>query len=544
MNQSDPNPNHATKSQRIHRRASQSLSGAHTPRRGIRFLAILYSVGFTLAYGGELIFQDSRQDMLEFPKFLFALISIACALIVLALSYWKRMGDELLSWLVHGWILLAILGIYSTENWYNMLVLTVGVESHHMGISWACVLLALFPILVQSDLKRTILTGLIGATLGPIYLLLLGSSVHTLADPSQLIGFSLPLYICAAISMIPSIVLARHRRDLERAMLLGAYKLEKKIGQGGMGEVWRAEHQMLATPAAIKLIRPESFGTSLSISNTAHSALRRFQREAQATASLESPHTIQVYDFGVTEEQSFYYVMELLNGLDAQSLVNRFGPVSPNRAISILEQACHSLEEAHEQGLIHRDIKPSNIFICRRGLDCDYVKVLDFGLVKSFSSAKKETRLTMDGTVTGTPSCMAPEVAMGRNDLDQRIDLYALGCVAYWLITAHDVFESESSVGMMVQHVHDEPEPPSSRTRQPIPKDFEELILRCLAKDPEERPQTATEFREALVNCSSCESWTQDEARQWWEDNGLDKTPEAGESEEPISVTDPTLVAD
>ena len=197
-----------------------------------------------------------------------------------------------------------------------------------------------------------------------------------------------------------------------------------------MGEVWRAEHRLLARDAAIKLVRPEVLGARND--QEVQLTLRRFEREAQATAALNSPHTIQVFDFGITQDGTFYYVMELLAGRDLESLVREFGPLPAARTIYLLRQVCHSLADAHARGLVHRDVKPANIYVCRMGLDYDFAKVLDFGLVKIRNRPSADSLTTMDQSTTGTPAYMAPECILGDVDVDRRADVYALGCVAYF----------------------------------------------------------------------------------------------------------------
>ena len=217
----------------------------------------------------------------------------------------------------------------------------------------------------------------------------------------------------------------------------------ERIGAGGMGEVWRAQHRLLARPAAIKLIRSSMLGES---QRAREALVRRFEREARETAALGSTHTIDVYDFGVTEEGDFYYVMELLEGLSLERLVQEFGAVDPGRTVYLLRQVCHSLGEAHARGLVHRDVKPANIMVCRLGPDDDFVKVLDFGLVKHTAAGQTVTMLSMEGTVVGTPGYMAPEIALGRADVDGRTDIYSLGCVAYYMLTGQPVFSGDTPV--------------------------------------------------------------------------------------------------
>jgi serine/threonine-protein kinase len=280
---------------------------------------------------------------------------------------------------------------------------------------------------------------------------------------------------------------------------------------------------MLVRPAAVKLIRATAFGSIDSAES--RRLTERFEREAQATAALRSAHTVQLYDFGITEDGTFYYVMELLDGLDLQTFITRFGPVSAERAIHILHQACHSLSDAHSHGLVHRDIKPANLFLCRMGLEYDFVKVLDFGLVKvqrpQDPQATLVTLATGSGShlPTGTPAYMPPEIALGERTVDGRADLYALGCVGYWLLTGELVFKEESPMAMLVQHVRGTVVPPSQRTEIAIPASLEQLILSCLEKDPRERPQSADDLARRLAEIDGANAWTDVRARRWWETN-------------------------
>jgi serine/threonine-protein kinase len=271
---------------------------------------------------------------------------------------------------------------------------------------------------------------------------------------------------------------------------------------------------MLARDSAIKLIRPEMLYRG-GLDDRAI-VLRRFEREARATAALRSPHTVNLYDYGAADDGRFYYVMELLDGLDLETLVQEFGPLPAGRAIFLLCQAAKSLAEAHENGLVHRDIKPRNIFTCRMGTDCDFIKVLDFGLVK-VSSSEMQTQLTREDVTTGTPAYMAPEVAMGKAGFDGRADLYSLGCVGYWLVTGQLVFDAPSSMAMVVAHVQTPPVPPSRRTELGVPQSFERVILQCLEKDPARRPGTALEFAGLLCACQDVEPWAGKDAQQWWD---------------------------
>jgi serine/threonine-protein kinase len=282
-----------------------------------------------------------------------------------------------------------------------------------------------------------------------------------------------------------------------------------------MGEVWRARHRMLARPAAIKLIRTGD-GKDGKGAGIAEETIRRFEREAQTIAELRSPHTVELFDFGVSDDGAFYYAMELLEGLDADTLVRRFGPIPSERAIFLLRQVCHSLSEAESRGLVHRDVKPANIFLCRYGEEYDFVKVLDFGIVRAVHEIEESVPLlTRENSVLGTPAFIAPEQALG-GTVDGRADLYATGCVAYWLLTGEVVFTAETAMAMIMKHAQEPPAPPSTRTERQIPQPLEDLVLSCLAKDPADRPQSARELSRRLAELPGAEAWTQEHARAWW----------------------------
>ena len=293
------------------------------------------------------------------------------------------------------------------------------------------------------------------------------------------------------LATIVSRVLYGLRQQVAEATELGQYLLEEKIGGGGMGEIWRARHRLLIRPAAIKLIRPRALGT---MSGNPELLMRRFEREARATAALTSPHTVQLYDFGVTEDGRLYYVMELLDGLDLDTLVKLHGPLPAERVVHLLRQVCAALQDAHGNGLVHRDIKPANVMVSRAGTTFDFVKVLDFGLVRLDSArvaGKDAINLSAEDSWSGTPGYMAPEVVLGAADTDYRVDLYALGCVAYWLLTRKMVFEGENVMQVMMQHAQVPPTRPSVRVEVAIPAPLEDLVMECLQKNPADRPASA-----------------------------------------------------
>lgn len=290
------------------------------------------------------------------------------------------------------------------------------------------------------------------------------------------------------------------------AKRLGQYTLDEKLGEGGMGMVYRAHHAMLHRPTAVKL---------LSVDKTNSQSLARFEREVQLTSRLNHPNTIAIYDYGRTPEGIFYYAMEYLQGINLEDLIKQHGPQSEGRVIYILDQICGSLAEAHAIELIHRDIKPANIMLTERGGLHDFVKVLDFGLAKALDS-KKSSSVTSAGTFTGTPLYMSPESIEHPDNVDARGDLYAVGAVGYFLLTGTPVFDAESVISILQKHVSATPDSPSTRLGSPISADLERVILRCLSKSVADRPQTAAELADDLARCQSAGAWTRKEADQWW----------------------------
>jgi len=382
------------------------------------------------------------------------------------------------------------------------------------GVSWIAVIILLFAAMVPSSPRKTLVAAFAAASMGPVAAEIwhtLGAEVPRLG---QALILSIPNYLCAGVAGVIAHIIYRLGGEVRKAREMGSYVLGDLIGRGGMGEVWRATHRFLARPAAIKLIQPEMLGDVTQA--PAQLLVQRFKREAHAAAMLRSPHTIQLYDFGVANDGTFYYVMELLNGMDLQTLVSEHGPLPPARAIHILAQVCESLAEAHERGLVHRDIKPANIQICRLGRECDFVKVLDFGLVKSEVPSTAEPGLTAPNIVAGTPAYLSPETALGEA-VDHRTDVYSCGCVAYWMLTGRQVFQAQNAMQMIAHHIQTPPDPPSRYSAYPIPSALDELVLACLAKRPSDRPASAVELGDRLGLCDVTSHWTRDDARRWWE---------------------------
>ena len=381
-------------------------------------------------------------------------------------------------------------------------------------ISWTGVVILMFAAIVPSTPVKTLVASLIAVSMTPLAMLLAKArGVWDYGSNINVVIMHYPDYLLAGVAVVISHVITKLGRQVAKARELGSYELGELLGRGGMGEVYKARHRMLARPAAIKLIRPEMLhGQS---GESAQITVQRFRREAESAANLRSPHTVELYDFGIAEDQTMYYVMELLDGMDLQSLIQAYGPLPAGRAVGILRQACQSLEEAHARGLVHRDIKPANIHVGRLGLEHDFVKVLDFGLVKSVAGASSgESRATAAGSTPGTPAYMAPEMALGE-PVDGRADIYSLGCVAYYLLTGARVFEAANIYQAIAMTLRDEPVPPSQRTGNAIPPALERLVLSCLAKKAYDRPRSVAELSRALA-AIDVPPWTEEQAREWW----------------------------
>jgi len=382
-----------------------------------------------------------------------------------------------------------------------------------LGISSLGPWIVLVGVIIPNRPIWTLVTALAAATTWPVAFTI-NTARHGFAVPpwGQLLVWPTINYLMAVLAYGIGRRTYGAARQIQMAMELGSYRLESPIGQGGMGEVWKATHQMLARPAAIKLVKPEM--VSGASARQADLFVKRFRREANVIAGLQSPHTVHLFDFGFSKDGQLYYVMELLDGVSLQSLVSTFGPQPAARVVAFLRQICASLEEAHQQGLVHRDLKPSNVMTCKVALSYDFIKVLDFGLAKSVAN-EEESQLTMHGVATGTPGYIAPEVALGDRAVDARADLYALGCVAYYELTGTLVFPDENPVSMALKHVQARPDPPSQRTELQIPSDLERIVLHCLEKDPAARPATARDLNAMLATCD-VPAWTDDHAAEWW----------------------------
>jgi len=389
----------------------------------------------------------------------------------------------------------------------------------HIGsthiVSYNAVWIAFFPMLVPCAPKKTLIKSTVAATMNPVALALIVTTTDVAwPSTSDIAWLFLPVYGSALLAYVSAGVMTRLGAQASKATRLGTYELVERIGLGGMGEVWRARHDLLARPAAIKLIRSDQ-GDGTPVRD--EQMVRRFEREAQTTASLKSPHTVQLYDFGVTDSGTFYYVMEMLEGGTLEQLVENTGPLPPARAVHIVRQALDSLAEAHSYGLVHRDIKPANVHVGQRGLIEDYVKVLDFGLVKL--ARAHETRgsvmVSKENQITGTPAYLAPEALTGAAPVDARTDLYAVGCMLHWMLTGRLAFSGDTPMKMAIAHVTETPEPPSAYSSHHIPAELDELVLACLEKDPEDRPASAIELSQRLASIALPDSRPDSQSEPW-----------------------------
>ena len=388
-----------------------------------------------------------------------------------------------------------------------------------VGLSWVTAWVLLFTIAVPTPPRTALVAAILSVSAVPVVIGLIissGTTALALTGGEFFFGLVFPNLLIVLMAYTGARIVYGLGKAVREAREMGSYRLVEPLGKGGMGEVWRAEHRTLARPAAIKLIRPEVLGSGGF--EGAEVLQRRFEREAQATALLRSPHTIELYDFGVTDDGTFYYVMELLDGLDLEQLIDRFGPVPPERAVHFLRDLADSLAEAHDVGLVHRDVKPANVYACRQGRDMDFVKVLDFGMVKPTNTPVEDAvKLTAEHSTGGTPAFMSPEQAFGESDLDGRSDIYSVGCIGYWLLTGRYVFQARTAMDMLMQHVKQEASPPSEHSEIAIPAELDALILRCLSKERSDRPQTGDQLRAALDGVPLSESWTRTRARKWWD---------------------------
>ena len=480
-----------------------SISDRDLLQKRLTAVSLVLFLAVTIFYVRGLYIQDQPMELQ-----LFALCMLAISTAVLMLKQFSVGILRIIEVFVFGTMILLLSTKYSTviaqmskegifsEVSLNRVYLCAGLAN----------LIVVYGLFLPNNWKRTFLF-VIAATSAYFFTIVF---IKFSYDSLELIDLWTAAHFATAaiIASYGSFVIFSLRKEMLDAKRIGSYRILKKIASGGMGEVWEAQHQMLTRPAAVKIIRPDVIRTS-------ENALIRFEREAEAIAQLESPHTVQIFDFGVANSGNFYYAMELLNGLDLDQLVDQHGHLPIPRAVYILKQICKSLIEAHHKGLVHRDIKPANIFLCQRGCEYDFVKVLDFGMVKRDWDSQK---ITQQDVINGTPTFIAPEMVFGKKTIDSRTDIYLLGCVAYWIFTGHYVFLKDSALATVMAHAESIPTQ-ISQYIDDFPQDLNDIIMSCLEKSPQKRPQTAKEIYHFLEESNYSYGWNQTKAEEWWHAN-------------------------
>ncbi|HYN07804.1 MAG TPA: serine/threonine-protein kinase [Vicinamibacterales bacterium] len=482
----------------------------------LRTGALLYAFVFFMNNPlPAILFADERARFLSSPLIWApSTISILAAIVVAAMTSNPRIPVARI--LVVG-LVFEVIGSFGIAAAQYLDVGLWAREPPWAGLSWVAIWILGFTVMMPTPPRWALVAGVASASSVPVvvaFVMATEPSAPVLSPGRFLFRVALPYLLVVVVGYVSAWLIYRLSSELKRARELGSYRLIERLGSGGMGEVWRAQHRLLARPAAIKLMRPEVLGGSTPGRQSELHA--RFEREAQATSLLRSPHTIELYDFGVADDGSFYYVMELLDGFNLETLITKFGPVPGERAVHLLTQVCHSLGEAHAAGMIHRDIKPANVYVCRYGRDVDFVKVLDFGLVKSQDAEQTMTAVSTSHVVRGTPAFMSPEQAVGHKAMDGRADIYAIGCLAYWLITGELVFSGRTAMETVLKHTSETPLPPSQRTELTIPASLDRLVLDCLAKNPDDRPPTADVVAARLCQVETPTAWTPRRASEWW----------------------------
>ncbi len=478
----------------------------------LRFLAFLFAAGMAIVVLLVLLSPGNPWYAIA----VYCLVFVATA--ALAGVLWKKSSLSLrhlrvIEFLLFGtifvfWTLLhAVLYPYFRLDkppiWFGSIM------AHAISLPWVFVIL-LYGIFIPNTWRRC--AAVVGTA--AVIPLLISITTGLSADATRGHGPEL-FWVTMAVWMASAAAFAIHgshrieilRQEASEARKLGQYVLKQRLGSGGMGEVYLAEHVLLRRPCAVKVIRPERAGDARE--------LQRFEREVRTTASLTHPNTVQIFDYGHAEDGTFYYAMEYLPGLSLGELVQQHGTVPPERAIHFLRQVCGALSEAHAIGLIHRDIKPSNIMVCQRGGMHDVAKLLDFGLVRAPVVSAGSENLTQDGAVVGTPAYMSPEQAAGRDDLDARSDIYSLGAVAYYVLTGQPPFAHRSATEVLAAHLYESPQP-LARHRFDVPAELDAVILKCLAKEPDQRFPDAASLEKALTGCPTADAWTQERAAAWW----------------------------
>jgi tRNA A-37 threonylcarbamoyl transferase component Bud32 len=484
----------------------------------LRAAALVLVVGFTLFFLRSLLLHRFESVTVVFHGLMLALLVLSLAVLS---SRWKPSLAQLRAFEV---ALFALILAFFTTAQYALTLRSVRADDplHLLSVVKGNLLgmLAMmftYAIFIPNNWRRAA-AMIAPMALAPMAVPWILGHLHPefyevavrVANLEQISEQALFLFLGAFTAIFGTHTINTLRSEVYEARLSNQYHLGRKLGVGGMGEVFFAEHQLLKRPCAIKLIRQELVGNPR--------ILARFEREVRATAALSHWNTIEIYDYGRNDDGSFYYVMEYLPGLSLAELVHRHGPMEPARVIYLLRQACDALREAHHSGLVHRDIKPANLMAAYRGGHYDVVKLLDFGLVKTLSE-DQSVHLSQEGTVAGSPLYMAPEQIMNTSPADARSDIYGLGAVAYFMLTARPPFTGANAMAVMIAHTRDPVKPPSE-IKPDIPSDLEEVVLRCLAKNPGDRYPDTSQLSAALAACADAANWSPQHAAAWWRTHG------------------------
>jgi len=470
-----------------------------------------------------------------------ATVAMILAAIAMAASFFRqpnigaRMGMERPVWLIPLWLVcsLAML-VVARSRWLELEAkLSAGTayliavcagfsffrhslpylaEDVLRGFSPVTLAILFYATVVPMPPRKMALAGTLAALTDPIVLCLTIAAGNPAPQPSMWLWLFLHNAVAVGMAVAAARVVFGLGQIVRKARQMGSYRLVERLGAGGMGEVWRAEHATLARPAAVKIMGRSAFGASSP--EALGEAVHRFEQEAQATARLSSPHTIDLYDYGVGDDGTFFYAMELLEGMDLEALLAQTGPMEPARVVHLLLGVCHSLRDAHQSGVVHRDIKPANIYVCRKGGEFDFVKVLDFGLARRVDTGGAEARLTLAGELLGTPSYMSPEAISGQ-EVDGRTDLYSLGCVAYRMLTGHEVFEERGVMQVLAAHLQTTPRDVRELVAG-VPDPLADSVMGCLAKAPSERPSGSASLMRQLEATGLAARWTPERAQEWW----------------------------
>lgn len=481
---------------------------------GLMFLATLVQYLVTGSFG--MFFRSEHRSLIaELASVLRVLVCLAATIwLARPVHYELNHLRRIQYLLIGGFVIFTMLSQHYTNAQCVAYGETIRLALNQKNTTILLTILLLMYASLVPDSPRTMTRVILLITLWPFV-----TFAFTLDNPHPLIpddqwetirnaiyGNTLASIFAAGLAIYVSYALNHLRKELHEAQQLGQYRLGEKLGEGGMGEVYVAEHQFLKRPCALKTIRPAVGADPL--------ALARFEREVQSTAILSHPNTIRIYDYGHSDDGTFYYVMEYLSGLSVAELIRDFGTLSPGRAVYLLRQAAQALIEAHQMGMIHRDLKPANLFVAVLGGECDFVKVLDYGLVK-VTADPDVPQLTADFTVSGTPAYMSPEQATASSAVDSRADIYALGGVLYTMLTGRPPFTGANAIQMMIAHAK-EPVVPPSQLAEGIPEDLEAVVLKCLAKNPDDRYPDARSLDRALAACNCAADWDVDKALDWW----------------------------